>query len=158
MNLKQLLTEAEDNHWTIGVCAQIINDKREVLLVQRSTSDWCAGVWEMPGGGKENDEDITDCLRREVQEETGLEIISEPKLIGYFDFRHSENATIKRKFCFQISSTSGTIKLSPDHSEHKYFSLAEIQAMKVEDESGNAYELFRDHYLLLVKSLKEVTN
>ena len=44
MNLKQLLSEAENNHWSIGVCAQIINDTHEVLLVRRSASDWCAGV------------------------------------------------------------------------------------------------------------------
>ncbi len=153
MNLQQLLQEAENNQWPIGVCAQIINNNQKVLLIQRAASDWCSGVWEMPGGGKENSEDLIACLRREVKEETGLTITSEPKLIGYFDFCHNENALPKRKFCFQISATSGNVLLSQDHSNYGYFSLAKIQALKVESADKTPYQIFRDHYQLLIKNL-----
>lgn len=150
--MHQLLQEAESKQWSIGVCALIVNEHKEALLVQRAADDWCAGVWEMPGGGKEKDEDLISCITREVKEETGLTIIGKPEFIGYFDFSHSESTTTKRKFCFQISHVSGTVKTSKDHSNAKYFSLAQIQVLKVEG-TDNTYELFRDHYQLLIKNL-----
>lgn len=153
MNIEQLLAEAENNYWPVGVCAQIINSNKEVLLIQRAANDWCAGVWEMPGGGKESNESLIPCLRREVKEETGLTITSEPQFIGYFDFRHNENALPKRKFCFQILATAGNVQLSHDHSNYSYFSLAQIQALKVETDDSQPYQIFRDHYQLLVKNL-----
>ena len=153
MNIAQLLAEAENNQWSIGVCAQIINADKQVLLIQRAADDWCAGVWEMPGGGKEQGESLLDCIHREVQEETGLTIIGEPKFIGYFDFSHSESAATKRKFCFRISATVGTVQLSDDHSNYGYFSLAKLNSLKVETTDGTPYEIFRDHYQLLIKNL-----
>lgn len=152
INMQQLLQEAVSKQWSIGVCALIVDESNEVLLVQRAPSDWCAGVWEMPGGGKEKEEDLIACLTREVKEETGLTIIGEPELIGYFDFKHSESSATKRKFCFRITHVSGIVKISADHSNAKYFSLAQIQTLKLEG-TANPYELFRDHYQLLVKNL-----
>ena len=44
---------------------------REVLLVKPSWVD----IWEFPGGGKEENENILEALKREFREETGFEII-----------------------------------------------------------------------------------
>ncbi len=48
----------------------IENIKNEILLVRRKDFP----IWDLPGGGKEQDESITDCAKREVIEETGLTI------------------------------------------------------------------------------------
>lgn len=55
-----------------GVAAIIIEDGA-VLLTKRGGSER-AGLWDIPGGFVEYDEDIRDALIREILEETGLVI------------------------------------------------------------------------------------
>lgn len=55
---------------SVCVAAVIVNEHGQVLLTQRRDN----GHWEPPGGVLELSESITDGLRREVREETGLEI------------------------------------------------------------------------------------
>jgi ADP-ribose pyrophosphatase YjhB (NUDIX family) len=55
---------------SVSVAAAVVNDDGHVLAIQRRDN----GHWEPPGGVLELDETITDGLRREVHEETGLEI------------------------------------------------------------------------------------
>jgi 8-oxo-dGTP diphosphatase len=44
------------------------------VLLGRRRDDPGAGLWDIPGGFLEEGEDVTDGLRREIREETGLEI------------------------------------------------------------------------------------
>ncbi len=53
-----------------GVRAIILNDRGEVLL-QRRTDMAC---WSLPSGSVELDETALEALKREVREETGLEV------------------------------------------------------------------------------------
>jgi 8-oxo-dGTP diphosphatase len=55
---------------SVSVAAVITDDQGRALLIQRRDN----GRWEPPGGVLELDETIEDGLRREVREETGLDI------------------------------------------------------------------------------------
>ncbi len=68
-----------DNRHSVSVAGVIIDDQGRALLVQRRDN----GHWEAPGGILELDEDITTGLRREVREETGLEVEPE-RLTGIY--------------------------------------------------------------------------
>ncbi|MCW6508600.1 NUDIX domain-containing protein [Hyphomicrobiales bacterium BP6-180914] len=65
---------------TLGVRAAIFDEAGRVFLVKHS---YVRG-WHLPGGGVEPGETAGDALRREVREETGLEITGEPALHGVF--------------------------------------------------------------------------
>ena len=56
----------------LGVGA-IVEDRGRVLLVERGQEP-LQGVWSLPGGAVEVGERLDDAIRREVREETGLEV------------------------------------------------------------------------------------
>ncbi|MGW5410751.1 NUDIX hydrolase [Actinomadura geliboluensis] len=59
-----------DSRHSVSVAGVVVDDQGRALLIQRRDN----GHWEAPGGILEQDEDIITGLRREVQEETGLEV------------------------------------------------------------------------------------
>ena len=58
----------------IDVAIAIITRGGKVLICQRPDRGTFAGYWEFPGGKREPDETVTDCLRREVLEELAIQI------------------------------------------------------------------------------------
>ncbi|XP_064473053.1 8-oxo-dGDP phosphatase NUDT18-like isoform X2 [Ornithodoros turicata] len=57
---------------TYIVAAVAVNEKGEVLMMQEAKSS-CAGTWYLPAGRMELGENILDAVKREVNEETGLD-------------------------------------------------------------------------------------
>jgi len=64
---------------SVSVAAVIVNDQHQILMTQRRDN----GHWEPPGGVLELGESIPDGLRREVREETGLDVEPE-QLTGVY--------------------------------------------------------------------------
>ncbi|PSN38062.1 hypothetical protein C0J52_16683 [Blattella germanica] len=60
----------EQNEATVGA---LVNENDEILMMQEAKSS-CAGKWYLPAGRIEPGEDIVDGVKREVLEETGLEM------------------------------------------------------------------------------------
>jgi ADP-ribose pyrophosphatase YjhB (NUDIX family) len=69
----------ENRQTRLGVFA-VIDDGDRLLLVHQVAS----GRWSLPGGGVHFGEPPESALRREVEEEVGLEVISS-KLLGVHD-------------------------------------------------------------------------
>lgn len=57
---------------SIGVGAVVFRNE-EVLVIKRGKAP-LEGHWSIPGGGLEHGETVKDAVRREVREETGLEV------------------------------------------------------------------------------------
>lgn len=59
----------------ILVTAAIIEKENKFLITQRPNDGRSNGDrWEFPGGKVESNEDMHDCLKREIMEELGVEI------------------------------------------------------------------------------------
>ncbi len=56
------------------VTAGIIWKDGKILIARRPKGKHLAGKWEFPGGKREEGESLAACLRREIQEELGLNI------------------------------------------------------------------------------------
>ena len=59
----------------------LIEHAGEILLLHRHDDDEMANVWGLPGGGKEEGENVLEAMRREIREETGIE--TEPERISH---------------------------------------------------------------------------
>lgn len=58
----------------IEVAAGLVFRGGRLLITQRPAGGHLAGLWEFPGGKKEPAESYPDCLRRELDEELGIEV------------------------------------------------------------------------------------
>lgn len=56
------------------VAAAVIRRRGRILIAQRPLGGMLGGLWEFPGGKRERGESLEECLRREIQEELGVEI------------------------------------------------------------------------------------
>lgn len=65
---------------TVGVRAIVINDKNEILLVKHTYSK----DWYLPGGGVAKNETASAAIIRELFEETGVKVITPPKLLNIY--------------------------------------------------------------------------
>ncbi len=67
--------------WPIStVVVALIRRETQLLLVEAQGPDDPTPVWMLPGGQVEGGEGLLDTLRRELAEETGLQIVGQPSL------------------------------------------------------------------------------
>lgn len=66
-------TDPTSHHWPKAAASAAILRGNEVLLVERGKGAR-AGTWSFPGGHIEPGETAADAARREVREETGLDV------------------------------------------------------------------------------------
>lgn len=66
-------------YYRVSAKALILNDKKQFMLFKEQD-----GIWDLPGGGLEFNEDPVDALKREIKEESGLSIISVSQNPSYF--------------------------------------------------------------------------
>lgn len=67
-------------HKRIGV-AVIFNQQGDILIDRRLKTGVMGGMWEFPGGKIESGETVVACIKREIQEELGIEIEVGERLI-----------------------------------------------------------------------------
>jgi len=95
---------------TYIVAAVIVNENKEVLMMQEANRR-CPGQWYLPAGRMEAGETITEAVKREVLEETGLDI--EPTTLLMV-----ESATgVWYRFVLTGIVTGGRLKTEADADE-----------------------------------------
>lgn len=114
----------------LGVKALIHNDEGELLLLKRNPIR-CGGqldCWDIPGGRIQKKESLEEALKREVQEETGLQNMTQitPLLMTLSDRRISiQNGDVGLIFTVYLcSSDSFSICLSEEHIDFGWFKPA----------------------------------
>ena len=95
---------------TPGVRALIRDESGRVLFIRRSDND----KWGMPAGGIELREMVLEALRREVKEETGLDVVSATLVAIYSGERYTFKSAYGDKhqglvFAFRVDEWSGEL-------------------------------------------------
>ncbi len=111
----------------------LIKNGDEILVLDRKKEDW-PGI-TLPGGKVKDDETIVEAMKREMLEESGLEMI-DPECIGYIEWLIDED----RHLCllFQTERFAGDLKSSEE---------GEVFFMKIEDLKDQALSQDMDKIL-----------
>ncbi len=112
----------------VGVKAFLKNKEGKYLLIKRSPEKYpeVDKPWDIVGGRIEAGSSLLENLRREVKEETGLEIVSEPKLIAAQDILRIEGKHVVR--LSYVAETHGEPKLDTnENTEYRWLSASDMK-------------------------------
>ncbi len=116
-----------------AVGAAVIHNKK-VLLLRRRADDFMGGLYELPGGSLESGEDPVTALLRELEEETGLSVLSILNVISDFDYT-SETGRKTRQITYVVTVEDTTVlKLSDEHDSHLWVDETELCSVAEVDE------------------------
>jgi ADP-ribose pyrophosphatase YjhB (NUDIX family) len=101
-----------------------IKDEK-VLLVRLSQN----GLWDIPGGRIDKDEDPQVAFRREMKEEVGMNAFEVISLVDA-DVWKTKSGRWVTILAYLIDSQHGDIQLSHEHSEYGFFTLEEALALE----------------------------
>src|SRR5689334_5027378 len=90
----------------------IIIEEGRVLLCRRRDIGW----WNLPGGGMELGETVDEALRREMLEETGLDV-EVGRLVGVYSKPQKQEIVLT--FCCRVMG--GTLTETEEVTENRYF-------------------------------------
>ena len=111
-------------------CGVIINKKSQLLLVKKNKGSY-KGKWEFPGGKREQDETIQQCVEREIREELNCRC-DVNGLIVFDKIMFDKDTPINLYFYdVEMIDNEGDIMLSDEHSEYKWVGIDEIQHIEL---------------------------
>jgi ADP-ribose pyrophosphatase YjhB (NUDIX family) len=117
------------------VSGVITDDQGRALLIQRRDNH----RWEPPGGVLETDESIQDGLRREVREETGLDV--EPTVLTGV-YKNMTRAIVA--LVFRCTITSGHLTLNDEAAAFRWATPADVAHLTAEAYAVRILDALRD--------------
>lgn len=137
---------ADDALFCVGQKAFIEKDGKILILYDPKDGIDFPGGKIQEGEAKVGDStSLTNALKREVMEETGLEIeVGNPFDIWYFEFRkgHRNYPKVVYIVAFKCKYISGDVTLSDEHSEYKWISRDDYMNYKEDNEYFGAVEKY----------------
>ena len=115
----------------LALKAVIVKDEK-ILILRRTKKENCfREMWDIPGGGINFGETPEEALKREVKEETNLEV-EVIKPLRVWTFFKDENTQVVGVTMF-CRYKSGDIRLSEEHEEFKWIRPEEIEKYNVHE-------------------------
>jgi len=113
--------------------ALVVRDGR--LLLTRRAKPPEEGRWDLPGGFVEPLEHPVDAVRRELREETGLDIEAGP-LSGIYTDVYGDGGVATLNLYYAATVKGGTEEPADDVSEIGWFPLDEVPLAEIAFENG----------------------
>ncbi|MFZ1250116.1 MAG: NUDIX domain-containing protein [Candidatus Microsaccharimonas sp.] len=119
----------------VGVKAIIKNNQGKFLFLRRTQSvstDSGDRSWDIAGGRINFEESLIEGLKREIREEIGVEIHTEPKIIAAQDiFVQGKEIHIVR-LTYLLKEDVEDIHLSHEHDAYQWLSTDELNTINIE--------------------------
>jgi 8-oxo-dGTP diphosphatase len=119
--------------------ALCVDDRGRVLLARRAAEPF-EGKWDLPGGFLEEREHPLDGLKRELREETGVDVEPGDFLGIWMDTYGADEAAPATLNMYWTAKTNGEPKASDDVAEFSWFGVDELPD-RDEFAFANTYEV-----------------
>lgn len=120
---------------SVSVAGIVIRDDGRVLVIKRNDN----GHWEAPGGVLELDESFEAGVRREVLEETGLEVTVERLTGVYKNLTHGIVALV-----YRCQPADGQPHVTDEAREIRWMTKEEVQSTMVPAFGVRVLDAFED--------------
>jgi 8-oxo-dGTP diphosphatase len=117
----------------VGVKALVQNTRGEYLLLRRDKimDGETESHWDIPGGRIEPDEPLFDALKREIMEETGLNLSAVPELLEAQDiFVPSADLHVVR-LTYALEG-EGEVIISDEHQEIRWVTPEDTKVLNLD--------------------------
>lgn len=120
----RLVKEAADDGIQQLVVGAVVRHGDEILLLRRPEDDFMGGIFELPSGKVETEEELDTALIREVAEETGLNVSQIEDHLGHFDYL-SGSGKKSRQFNFAVEVAAPDPVVLQEHDAFLWSPLTE---------------------------------
>ena len=129
------------SHTVLVVRSFIMKDGRVLALKRVQTNSHHPSLWEVPGGKLDRGQDLMSALKREIAEETGLQVRPISNLVypisrimcgGRYD-----GLTYVVLFGLSVVE-GGRLKLSEEHNDYRWCTHAELMELELTPETRDA--------------------
>lgn len=120
------------NSIVAAVAAIVRNDDGDLLMIERTDNN----LWAIPGGAQDIGESVVDTVRREVREETGIDvdvtglsgIYSDPKHVIAYD-----DGEVRQEFslCFHARPIGGALRTSSESRRVHWVRPARVDELNI---------------------------
>ena len=115
----------ESKRHIVAVTGMIYKDGKWLIVKRKDDEVAFPGKWQVPGGKVQGKENCISCLKREVLEETGLEVKNIRYLYDYEFTRPDKHHVIG--IVFLCDWESGEVKMSDAHTDFKWVTSEEAK-------------------------------
>jgi len=149
--LEAIMSDEQKVEKTVNAAAGVIgrvgdNDRMEVLLIQRSKDDHWPLHWEFPRGkcDKPIGEDLIHCLKREMKEETGLDVKPIEKIdVHEYLADGGTRKTLCHNYLCMLINQDQPVNLSKEHDSYKWVTeLGEVELMVMPEQKKSLEKIF----------------
>ena len=123
------------------VVADVIVEKDSgVVLIKRNHEPW-KDSWAFPAGFVEKDELVEDAARREVKEETGLDV-ELTGIVGVWSDPKRDPRGDVMSVCFTAKALKGKPKAGDDAKEAKVFTIEEAKKLRLAFDLNEMFDAY----------------
>lgn len=120
------------NSIKVAVSALVRDNRGRILMIRRTDNN----KYSIPGGGLEAGETISQAVRREVLEETGIEV-KVTDMIGVFSNPDHviayDDGEVRQEFsiCFNAEPIGGQLRTSNESKEVEWVALSDLSTLDI---------------------------
>jgi 8-oxo-dGTP pyrophosphatase MutT (NUDIX family) len=117
-----------EQQFFVGIHGVIANRGRLLVLKRAPRMSYRPGSWDLPGGHLALGENFEDCLRREIKEETALDVAID-SLLGLHSM--APEPYMQALYACRLTVFQN-VKLQPDeHVDHRWATLDELASLEL---------------------------
>lgn len=117
-----------ETQFFVGVHGVIANRGRLLVLKRSDRANYCPWAWDLPGGHLSLGESAEEGLRREIKEETSLDVVVE-RLLGLHNM--IDEPYMQALYACRLT-VYRSLKLQPDeHLEARWVTPAELEELEL---------------------------